>query len=111
MGTEKNKQIEEILGSLDGVKRASPPDFYYTRLKARMEKELMPVAAKRKALYPVYVLAALVLLIAVNAALIFTNGNSSGDTAMGSDTESIQSIAAEYSINDISSIYDLNEDR
>ena len=42
MNTERNKQAEEIINSLDGVKRASAPDFFYTRLKARMEKGLDP---------------------------------------------------------------------
>ena len=40
---EKTKQIDEILSGLDGVQRASAPEFFYTRLKARMEKGFEPV--------------------------------------------------------------------
>ena len=43
MSTELNHsshKIEEALGSLDGMQRAKAPAFFYTRLKARLEKEL-----------------------------------------------------------------------
>ena len=33
----KQDKIEQILQSLDANQRASAPDFFYTRLKARME--------------------------------------------------------------------------
>ena len=31
------KKIEEVLNILDGIQRAEPQPFFYTRLKARME--------------------------------------------------------------------------
>ena len=37
MDNNRNKKIEDILGSLDTNQRAPAPDFFYTRLKARME--------------------------------------------------------------------------
>lgn len=42
MSTRPNnpKEIDEILGSLDGVQRAKAPAFFYTRLRGRMEREL-----------------------------------------------------------------------
>jgi hypothetical protein len=35
-----NKEHDEILDSLRGMKRAVAPEFFYTRLRARMEQEL-----------------------------------------------------------------------
>lgn len=102
--------MEEILSSLDGVKRASAPDFFYTRLKAKMEKNLAPVASKRRVLYPAYALAAVLIVMLINAAIIFTKNNTN-DTAFTGDSETLQSIAAEYSISDVSSINELNEER
>ena len=58
MSMEKNKRIEEILTGLDGVQRAAAPDFFYTRLRARMEKAVEPLATRKRVLYPVYALAA-----------------------------------------------------
>jgi len=41
MSTELNnpKKIEDVLNSLDGIRRAKAPDFFFTRLKARLDSE------------------------------------------------------------------------
>lgn len=116
MSTQNNKKIEEILNSLDGVKRAPAPDFFYTRLKARMlarledgEKDVLPAPARSRILKPAYALVALILVLLVNAAVIL-KGNAA-DAVSANETESLQSIAAEYNLNDVSSLYDLNEDK
>ncbi|HUR65439.1 MAG TPA: hypothetical protein VMZ03_03745 [Chitinophagaceae bacterium] len=109
MSIQNNKKIEEILNSLDGVKRAAAPEFFYTRLKARMEKDLLPAPVRSRILRPAYAFAALVLVLVVNAAVILKNN--SGDVVAASEGESIQSLAAEYNLNDVSSLYDLNEDK
>lgn len=109
---EKNKRIEEILSGLDGVQRAAAPEFFYTRLRARMEKTVEPLATRKRVLYPVYALAAVILIMFINAAILFTKQNGAGsDTASLNETETLQSIAAEYNINDVSSLYELNEER
>lgn len=112
MNTENNKKTDEILGSLDGIKKASPAEFFYTRLKARMEKDLLPAGNKPGLLKPAYAFPLLVLILAVNAFAIFSKKDtSSGNTASGSEREILQSIAAEYNPSDMSSLYDLNEER
>ena len=112
MSMEKTKQIDEILSGLDGVQRASAPEFFYTRLKARMEKGFEPLATRKRGLYPVYALAAVILIMFINAAILVTKQNGAGtDTASVNETETLQSIAAEYNINDVSSLYELNEER
>ncbi len=112
MNTENNKKTEDILNSLEGIKRASPPAFLYTRLKARMEKDLLRVSKKNGLLKPAYAFPLLVLILAVNAFAIFgKKNNNSGDTASGNEKEILQSIAAEYNPSDMSSLYDLNEER
>ncbi|MGQ0738108.1 MAG: LysM peptidoglycan-binding domain-containing protein [Bacteroidota bacterium] len=111
MNTDKNKKTEEILSSLDGLKKATAPDFFYTRLKARMEKETLPVDPKPgRVLRPVFALTALVAVLLINAAVIFTKSNA-GETISVNEGETLQSIAADYNLNDVSSIYDLNEDK
>lgn len=105
MNKAGNNKIEEILGSLDGNQRASVPDFFYTRLRARMEKGYQQTDHKSWILRPVYAMAALVLVILINAAVIFNNNTDNGTA----DTDTIQSVAAEYSLNDNSTnLYDLN---
>lgn len=118
MNKERNKKLEEVLGSLDGTKRAAMPDFFYTRLKARMlvrleeggEKGVEPSIKKSWVLRPVFALAALVLVLLINAAVIL-KGNSVNENISG-DTDTLQSIAAEYSLNDNNAIlFDITQDK
>lgn len=110
MSTEKNKRIEEILGSLDGVQRASAPDFFYTRLKARMEKGLEPRTIRKKVLYPAFALVAVILVVVLNAAILLNKESAKpSETASGNETEPLQYIAVEYNAGDVGSIFDINE--
>jgi hypothetical protein len=111
MNKEQNKKVEDILGSLDGLQKAVAPDFFYTRLKARMEKGFEPVSAKSWVLRPVYAMAALIVVIVINAAVIFNGQNNTGEDTVA-DTDTFQSIAAEYALNDNSAnLYDLTQDK
>ena len=111
MNTEKNKKMEEILNSLDGCQRVPAPDFFYTRLKAKMEKGLEPASPRSWILRPVFVIAALLVVLLINAVVVFDNDNSSFIENASFDTETIQSIAAEYRLNDNGILYDLNKDK
>lgn len=110
MSNNKNSKIEDILGSLDGVKKASAPDFFYTRLKARMEKGLEPEPKRPWLLRPAFALTVLAGVLLVNAAVIFQKADTA-ETAIN-DAEQFQSIAAEYSLNDNNTIlFDINQDK
>ena len=110
MKPDRKDKIEDILNSLDGTRRAVTPDFFYTRLKARMEKNLGEPVKQSWVLRPVFAFTALVVVLLINAAVIL-NGKSSTDTTTG-DTDNIQSIAAEYRLNDNNPIlFDINQDK
>jgi len=98
MNTQNNRKVEDILNSLDGMKRASTPAYFYTRLKARMEKGLEPAVSKPWFLRPAYALAALVLVILINAAVIFQGQDAVENN--NTETDTYQSIAAEYNLNE-----------
>ena len=111
MDNKGNTSIEEVLSSLDGSKRAAAPDFFYTRLKARMERGISKNNRRDWILRPVYIVSALLLVIAFNV-LIFLRGDDETTTATADNNESVQqSIAAEYSLNDANTVYDLNQDK
>ena len=111
MNTENNKRVDDILNSLDGIKRASPREFFYTRLKSRMEKELLPAPARPGFLRPAFVFPALAFVLALNAFVIFARQEKSPEPVSGTEREMLQTIAAEYNPSDVSSLYDLNEER
>lgn len=118
MDTKRNNRIEEILSSLDGSKRAAAPDFFYTRLRAKMlarheggEKRSGQNNSREWILRPVYIVSALLLVISINV-FILLRGQDETTTTTADNNESVQqSIAAEYSLNDNNSVYDLNQDK
>jgi len=116
MNNEKYRKIEEILNSLDGSQRATPPDFFYTRLKARMlarqsggERELQKKTKGSWILRPAYAMIALILVLTINAAVILQKDETNVNNTT-SDNETVQSAAEYYSMND-NTIYDLNPEQ
>ena len=99
MKPEKNLNTEEILNSLDGTKKATAPAFFYTRLKARMEKAYEPQKKRPLVLRPAYAFAALLLVVLINMAVILKGDNATDNNV--TDTEAVYSIASEYRLNDI----------
>lgn len=108
MDKNRNTRIEEILNSLDNTQRAEAPDFFYTRLKARMESELLAKPRKSVFFRPAYILGALFLVLAVNAAVILKGNTSNNIETASSDTDVMQSIASEYRIN-MNLTYEINQ--
>lgn len=107
MKTDYNKKTEEILNSLDTIHKAAAPDFFYTRLRARMEKESEVPATRPWILRPVYTFAALVIVLLVNAFVLFKENGAKQTTTT---VDPMQSIAAEYNLND-NSLYDIAQDK
>jgi hypothetical protein len=94
------KKIEEVLNSLDGCSPAPAPNFFYTRLTAKLAKEQAgtpPIQAQSWLLKPAFALAALCLLILLNVLVVMqkTKPNTSAAT-----TDAIQALAADYSMAD-----------
>lgn len=110
MNTEQNKKVEEILSSLDGCARASAPEFFYTRLQARMEKEITRPERPAWVFRPAFAVATLVVVLLVNAFVLLQRRNTENNIT-SSDTDNLQSVAAEYRLNDNNSIYDLASER
>jgi hypothetical protein len=109
MDNKKSNKIEDILISLDRVKRAPAPDFFYTRLIARMEKRIESGKKKPFLLRPAFALSAAVVVLVMNAALLFGRQEQE-ETNPLADTEKYQSIASEYSLNE-NILYDISPEK
>jgi hypothetical protein len=102
-----NQKIEKILESLDGTSPAAAPHFFYTRLSAKMMREQnADLQAKAWYLKPAFALAAIFLLLAINVAVLLQNNNSNSSSITSADNDSIQTLAADYSIDDANYQYD-----
>lgn len=77
MEDKLNKKIKEVMQSLDGIEKATPTPFFFTRLEARMQREknlwekISSFVAK-----PIVVFACICLVIMINAAVIFSSSSS-----------------------------------
>jgi hypothetical protein len=87
MNREKDiqKRVDEALESLNAIKRAEPTPFFYTRLRARMEKEQKNAWERLAALLakPAVATMSLVLILAINAFFLVRSNESPNTTSSG----------------------------
>ncbi|MEI9943700.1 MAG: hypothetical protein WDN26_05710 [Chitinophagaceae bacterium] len=65
------KRVGDTLGSLDGIRRAAPQPYFYTRLKARMSRENGWSGVARFMARPAFALAMICVVIFVNTWIVF----------------------------------------
>ncbi len=97
---------EEIINSLDGIHRAEPDPFLYTRVHARMlrNENSTVTTILRYITKPSFVMALVMLVILVNGYIMFNR------IQMQENQEEMnQSIAAEYGRQNAINPYELNE--
>ena len=85
--------VDEHLQSLQGMQEAGTDDFFYTRLKARMEKDKAQQGWSFP-LKPAWVVGSLVLLLAVNGFML-SQKLKAGKTQK-TTSSSLQSFAESY---------------
>ena len=75
---EMEKKIDQVLSSLDHVRRAGPGPFFYTRVEARLNRKDRTVWEQISAFIaqPVVALTVICLIISTNALVIFQRENS-----------------------------------
>jgi hypothetical protein len=93
--SNNNSRIDAVLNSLAGIQRAKAPDFLYTRLQGRMEREFDqggPIG--RWLTRPVLALTIAAIILIVNATTVVKMWKQ--NTASNNNIESGQVVAAEY---------------
>lgn len=107
MSSEMNhhsNKIEETLQGLDGMHRAKAPAFFYTRLKARLEREYGSGPVVRLLTRPALALTVAVIVLVLNAAVITQLWQKETPAVA---TENSPVIAADYSMGNYP-VYDEN---
>lgn len=111
MNQEREHNLNEILNSLDGCTRATAPDFFYTRLKARMERDIVPASPAPWMLRPSLAFAGMAIILLINVVAVFNRPSGTDESA---DADTFQSLATEYRLNEGNgaiSVYNLNQDK
>lgn len=83
-----NSKIEKTLESLDGIQRASPGPFFFTRLDVRMNRQGYQFGNHLRTFWdnigsfltkPVVALGGVLVVIAMNLTVIYSNNNNQSD--------------------------------
>jgi hypothetical protein len=93
------QEVEAILSSIDNIKRAEAPDYFYTRLIARMERNESAPTSKLLQLFskPVIGISVLVVFLVLNVVAI-RGVIAIPKTSKGSMSDA-QNFATEYNLN------------
>ena len=86
-----HKKVDEVMHSVDGIKRASPRPFLFTRLEARMlnEKNIW-IKLSSFVARPVVAFACICFVLIINAMVIFLlNSAGSSLTQQGSELATV----------------------
>lgn len=96
-----DQKIEDTLNSLSNLEQAEPKPFFYTRLKARMENELVVAQSNSFRLKPALLIpmVACTLLLTVMSVYTLTSHDSNAALLSGKDA-----FIQEYSLNDYGGI-------
>jgi len=99
------QEMEAILNSFDGVEKASPTPFLYTRLMARMQESDDNIWSRilQFITKPVFAVGITLVFLLINAYILLNQYSSSVEQA----EESTQTLALEYT-SLTSTIYDNN---
>ena len=104
---DKESRIDRIMTSADGLKKATAPDFFYTRLTGRMQRELDEKRKPFFVLRPAVAMAALSILLIVNIFFLTQENTQPAKetTAQPGKPATIESFAKAYDM-DASSLYE-----
>jgi hypothetical protein len=100
------EKVLSIMESLGGIQPAVAPDFFYTRLKGKMQP-----AAEKKTIFilrPAFITTALSIFLIVNVfSLLVMNKTSKQDFSVQSNRPAtIESFAKAYDLNGSESVYE-----
>ncbi|MBS1735875.1 MAG: hypothetical protein JSS98_04635 [Bacteroidetes bacterium] len=98
MKNKFEKEVESAFSGIDGIKRAKAPDWFYTKLEAKMLRQANPSKGYWENVSawltrPAVVLAGLFLILFLNATVLYLKPSSTNDSVA---TASEQTASDEY---------------
>ena len=95
-----NERVEKIMESLNGLQKTGAPDFFYNRLRGKMQREMESVKKPFFLLRPAFITAVLSIFLIVNVFSLLEIGKApkqNATTQPGNAT--IESFATAYNMN------------
>ena len=107
--TNIDKKVNDALGSLDGLQRATTDDWFYTRVQARLQKDKTVWASVSNFLSrPVVAIATLALILVANGVVLFQQkeiaeaaASANIQTELNTDNEYVLASSSSYEYENI----------
>jgi hypothetical protein len=87
------QEINKTLAALEGIEKAIPRPFFYTRLEAKMQQRYAPLP--QFAMRPAFIWASLALIFVVNISVVINYSQKSS----GNEEQNLNTFASEYRLN------------
>lgn len=97
---------ERILQSIDGIKKIPAPDFFYMRLRARMEKGLNNEKPVFILLHPSLLAASITFIIIINSLVLINQHHAPAISNPGKNDATIESFENDYNLSGTSQLYE-----
>jgi hypothetical protein len=101
------EEVEKTLESLEGLERAAPRPFFFTRLQARLERENDAEAEPIRGwlLQPQVAIAAILLLLLMNVGILVADSSIRKHESRFDREVYLEWVAKEYNLSSFSSDY------
>ncbi len=99
-------KIEQALESVENIEQANAPDFFETRLRAKMEKRFLVEKTNWMRIQkPVWIMASLIALLLMNVYLLSSERKIGGAKRNSVEPANIEGFAKDYQLNENTSQY------
>lgn len=87
MKPDLNKKIEETLNSLDGIQRAEPQPFFYTRVIGRLQRNEKNIWERTGSFLsrPAVVIAGIFAILIMNGYILFQQGSGTNNSSIAAE--------------------------
>ncbi|MEP7163664.1 MAG: hypothetical protein ABI741_03165 [Ferruginibacter sp.] len=100
MKNKLEQREDQVLSSFEGIQPAEVPPYFYTRLAARMQRELEAKKPVFIILRPAFLTASLSVILIINIVFLFQfNGQNIRSSDQSNNAASIETFADAYGLN------------
>ncbi|MFZ4057964.1 MAG: hypothetical protein ACOYKE_07480 [Ferruginibacter sp.] len=106
MNKQQKPDIEHLWHSLDNVQPIPAPDFFYAKLKAKLERDYNQPKSTFFLFKPAYLSGLLVAALVFNLLILKQFNSIQNDIMPKHSNQTIESVTQEYGLNNQYSVYE-----
>ena len=92
------RNTEDILNSINGLKRAEAPNHFYAGIRAKMQRQLPEPKRTGFILRPAFITSVLFIFLLTNITVLTLNNRKDKKTEQSANSSGVQAFAQEYNL-------------